>query len=884
MANKTVYPYCTEGRLPSSLGLINDLKTGGVDKALTAEQGKVIGEIILDSESFDSDNLSSLSSYDGKQFKADSSQVGKALSSVATVSQSGSKNYRIPVKGAYSVTYRKLSSSFNYGCLFLDASDKVVQGVVSTASDPLMRTVGVPDGAAFFIWSYVPSSVSDAAQRVCTVSYIKTDDLDSRLRDAESGIEGLEDELGKTVVRESAYSSMAHFKDGYQLKADSSQVGKSLDNVQAYANSGYVNVKIPVSGYSRSMIRQFVSDYNYGSLIVDENDVVLQGIVNDTGPSRDTYVDIPSNAAYLVYSYLASTSYSKEAILYKDGIFTRLESLEEKEDSSPRTVTGKSPVLSAGRINARGANVGGNYLTTETIFGDFSLILADGWKIDEGHIYDGNGNMVSYRHIHPDITHSSTLGKSFWSSGNTVPEYGLRLTVKKTDGSEISEGDNPFVAFVHFADSGLKRWIPNDLPNYGIALRRIDYLQHLRWIPLRKVPDGIPVSSGTDYMNENYCLAGELQVGVPYSDVAQTRKYVPNNVSLRTFMTAVKNSRSLLYTEELKNNVSKYGMSYQTGNRRAYYGSVCSGFTAWVMGLDTLYLSYAYADDDLPGLTTVDYVDENSVRPLDLLWWNGHVAIISDIYKDDFGKVHYIVVAEMSQPYTYRTFYTPSQFVQRMNGGEVHRWNGWENLTEPKDARELSQYIVGDVKRETEYNPDIMCFAGDYAAFAEGDIIHLNARRNSVYTGVELYKGEVLIRTIDITGLSADTIVTPNTEDWVDVDLTPLNLAYGKYKARLINGMDTTDYTYFEVIDINFSATKSGSAVTAYFSSIEGTPVSLERVKANGFADAYRPITAEMVEAGQATAFNVKTGGYSLLMLLVKGDYGTVCKTISIPT
>ena len=48
MANKTVYPYGTGGSLPSSIGLVNDLTTGGVDKALTAEQGKVIGESILD--------------------------------------------------------------------------------------------------------------------------------------------------------------------------------------------------------------------------------------------------------------------------------------------------------------------------------------------------------------------------------------------------------------------------------------------------------------------------------------------------------------------------------------------------------------------------------------------------------------------------------------------------------------------------------------------------------------------------------------------------------------------------------------------------------------------------------------------------------------------
>lgn len=40
MANKTVYPFGTDGQLPSSIGVINDLTTGGADKALSAEMGK----------------------------------------------------------------------------------------------------------------------------------------------------------------------------------------------------------------------------------------------------------------------------------------------------------------------------------------------------------------------------------------------------------------------------------------------------------------------------------------------------------------------------------------------------------------------------------------------------------------------------------------------------------------------------------------------------------------------------------------------------------------------------------------------------------------------------------------------------------------------------
>ena len=43
MSNTTVYPFGTGGSLPASIGIVNDMTTGGADKALSAEQGKIIG-------------------------------------------------------------------------------------------------------------------------------------------------------------------------------------------------------------------------------------------------------------------------------------------------------------------------------------------------------------------------------------------------------------------------------------------------------------------------------------------------------------------------------------------------------------------------------------------------------------------------------------------------------------------------------------------------------------------------------------------------------------------------------------------------------------------------------------------------------------------------
>ena len=84
MANSTVYPYGTGGSLPSSIGLINDLKTGGANKALAAQQGVVLSDMIT------TRNLS---------VAPDTDKIGYAFnSSGAVVSLSGYGIATIPLK------------------------------------------------------------------------------------------------------------------------------------------------------------------------------------------------------------------------------------------------------------------------------------------------------------------------------------------------------------------------------------------------------------------------------------------------------------------------------------------------------------------------------------------------------------------------------------------------------------------------------------------------------------------------------------------------------------------------------------------------------------------------------------------------------------------
>lgn len=544
--------------------------------------------------------------------------------------------------------------------------------------------------------------------------------------------------------------------------------------------------------------------------------------------------------------------------------------------------TGLTPKLHRGLIASGGSITESDaYMYTEPIFGDFFMELNDGFRIYAGHIYDREGNIVSYQHINPDVNHSGSRGtwssRTFFSTENTVPEYGLRLVICKSDSTDIADGESIVKKFVSLQDAGLHRWCPDGLQNYGIAIRRLNYVQHLRWTPSAKVPDGY----GNGVANNYFCLANQLQIGVPYSDVAETRKYVPNNVSIRTFMTALKNKRSLIYTEELQEGVSKYGMTYQGGNRRAYYGSACSAMTAWVMGLKTIYLTDSIST--IPGLSVVTPVTASAIQPLDLYLKADHVCMVTDVLKDDCDELKYIVLAEMSTPYPYRTIYTPEQFMSRLSSdsASIYRWANWSSIDEPEDTS-LVQYCLGDTLQNISYNEDIMCFAGDYACFAEGDAIYLNARRNSQYTDVKLYKDDSLLQTIDITGLSADTILATNTEDWVVVNLTSLNLSAGKYKACLTDGANVTDYTYFEVLGMTLSATVSENNIIVTFSST-GTPLSIEQCQTSGFEYRLRTLDSTDISAGTVTLAWNYAAYYPMLYLVARGDYGTAVKRISFP-
>jgi len=153
-----------------------------------------------------------------------------------------------------------------------------------------------------------------------------------------------------------------------------------------------------------------------------------------------------------------------------------------------------------------------------------------------------------------------------------------------------------------------------------------------------------------------------------------------------------------------------------------------------------------------------------------------------------------------------------------------------------------------------------------------GDKIFVNAKRGD-YTAVQLYKNDGVTPTeIDITNLTADE------DGWVDVDLTSLisSLGYGKYKARLSDGTNTSDYTYFEAVEMSVSCS-NGLAV---FSCNGAEPTYLAEQTAYPSNAAVHQLTAEEIAAGQANVGWTNSAYY--VKLFAEGDYGTATKRVLI--
>ena len=132
--------------------------------------------------------------------------------------------------------------------------------------------------------------------------------------------------------------------------------------------------------------------------------------------------------------------------------------------------------------------------------------------------------------------------------------------------------------------------------------------------------------------------SGVSYKGVMYSSTKELETFVGNDISIYTLMTAIHNPKSKIYTED----ISK--PPYHGLNCRAYYGSICSSFVSYALGIETRYWANDFPLSDK--MQEIDYSVLENLQVADVLWRDGHVAMITVIERDSAGQVVQLEISE----------------------------------------------------------------------------------------------------------------------------------------------------------------------------------------------------------------------------------------------
>ena len=321
-------------------------------------------------------------------------------------------------------------------------------------------------------------------------------------------------------------------------------------------------------------------------------------------------------------------------------------------------------------------------------------------------------------------------------------------------------------------------------------IARVNQLVNVKWVPTAPIP--ICTGSG----KYEVVSPGTILTGIPYSSTRIVSKYVGETVSLWTFLSAVQNPRSVLYTRRI--------IAGTLGS--TYYGINC-----------TIFATYAYAKNDIHNYVAGMYirnfctqVQENDMEPGDFMYMSSHVKTVIAVERDEYYKLKYFITAEGSVPYCNKKICTLRNLENLVRQGYTFWRPNFINEIDYKPFDFVKGYP--DEEDGSPNYPDIMSEYGDEACIEAGIDVTINVINTKTYNMINIYRN-------DGTG---DTLIdSRNTIS----DFTLNDIDYGTYTIEITDGTSTSK-SKFIAVDMNCSYNKETKTVT--FSSLNADPVSIQ--------------------------------------------------------
>lgn len=175
-------------------------------------------------------------------------------------------------------------------------------------------------------------------------------------------------------------------------------------------------------------------------------------------------------------------------------------------------------------------------------------------------------------------------------------------------------------------------------------------MSHVKWTP---VAGTLPNRKG------GYFQEGTEYTGVPYSSVKAVGRCIGFDIYLKTFLAAVENPQSVLYTENLSGQVSNAG---------PYYGKVCSTFTSYGWQCALPYRSSQQGPEFRQGVVLVEPQSAQAAEPGDIIYTppakpggGSHVELVTGVERSG-GSVTAVRVEDSWPPTTRDQLYDAEKF------------------------------------------------------------------------------------------------------------------------------------------------------------------------------------------------------------------------------
>ena len=243
------------------------------------------------------------------------------------------------------------------------------------------------------------------------------------------------------------------------------------------------------------------------------------------------------------------------------------------------------------------------------------------------------------------------------------------------------------------------------------VLRRAAQLSEIRWTPVRPLP-AIVSDAQSGSKPHLFLPAWRPRRGVGYSAVRYDEKYVGSNVPLYTYLTALSDPQSVMYTRPL------LGRNVLGA---AFYGCVCSQFVSYAFDLPFQIDCSQWPE--LPGIREICPEPLEELRLCDVL--NDpkrHTALITGISRTEDGAVARITVSEATPPAVRVTTFTALEFREFWLAKGEYQVLRFDDLDRVGYTPDPCIPLLGDPEMPAPFiNREIMPDYGDRANYALGE-------------------------------------------------------------------------------------------------------------------------------------------------------------------